>query len=175
MSKANITLFTLRALSVQELNQSELLQKHSSFLLAVSGRMTQQSPERPERAHRFRIRVRFRRAPDTASPPALPPAPSIERTPAPPAGGGGDNGAGAGERAGAGEAMAHCATTLSQLPVRWHWLQSAVVGQWPAGRPLAEIPLWQLAQFVLMPLWLNCAGRQPWVEWQAPHCSVVTI
>ena len=58
----------------------------------------------------------------------------------------------------------------------WHASQAALsVGMCVGGRPLADTLLWQLAQPLMMPLWLNTAPAQPMVEWQASHSSVVSI
>lgn len=41
------------------------------------------------------------------------------------------------------------------------------------GRPLAEVPLWQVAQLVeaVTPLWVKLVGSQAVVVWQLEHCA----
>ena len=48
-----------------------------------------------------------------------------------------------------------------QAVVRWHWSQAAVVGMWPEFLPVADEPLWQVAQLPgVTPVWLKVAGFQ---------------
>ncbi|HWD21641.1 MAG TPA: hypothetical protein VG591_00770, partial [Burkholderiales bacterium] len=57
---------------------------------------------------------------------------------------------------------------------RWQDSHAAVVGTWLADLPLAVVPLWQLAQPVVMPLWLNTAPEKVVVErWQVSHAAAV--
>jgi hypothetical protein len=44
---------------------------------------------------------------------------------------------------------------------------------WPLEVPVAFTPLWQDLQLPVMPVWLNAAGVQAIVEWQALHSCVV--
>ena len=39
----------------------------------------------------------------------------------------------------------------------WQLSHAAVVATWAVDLPLADFPLWQLAQPVVMPAWLNLA------------------
>ena len=39
----------------------------------------------------------------------------------------------------------------------WHVSHGALVGMWFAGLPRAVVPLWQLAQFPVIPAWLKAA------------------
>jgi hypothetical protein len=48
-----------------------------------------------------------------------------------------------------------------------------VVVKWVADLPVALLPLWQLAQFPVMPAWLNVAGVQPVVLWQSSQTLFV--
>ena len=58
--------------------------------------------------------------------------------------------------------------------MRWHESQDAVVGRCVADLPLADVPLWQLAQVPAAPLlWLKVAGTQPEMRWQVSHDAVV--
>ena len=45
-----------------------------------------------------------------------------------------------------------------------------------AGLPVALVPLWQVAQLpAVTPAWLNVAGSQAVVRWQASHDCVVAM
>ena len=44
-----------------------------------------------------------------------------------------------------------------------------------ADLPVAWVPLWQLEQAAVMPVWLKLAGVQALVEWQSLHCAVVAM
>jgi hypothetical protein len=46
----------------------------------------------------------------------------------------------------------------------WQVSQAAVVCTWFAGLPLAVVPLWQLAQPVVMPVWLKAAPKNEVVD-----------
>src|SRR5256885_15257133 len=46
---------------------------------------------------------------------------------------------------------------------------------WVGGMPVADSPLWQLAQPVVTPRWVNIAPPQVRVVWQASHSRSVTI
>src|SRR5256885_10444400 len=46
---------------------------------------------------------------------------------------------------------------------------------WVGGMPVADTPLWQLAQLLVTPTWLNIAPPQLSVVWQASHSRSVTI
>src|SRR6267154_231759 len=46
---------------------------------------------------------------------------------------------------------------------------------WVAGIPVAATPLWQLAQPVVTPRWVNTAPAQVSVVWQASHSRSVTM
>src|SRR2546427_2739483 len=46
---------------------------------------------------------------------------------------------------------------------------------WVGGMPVADSPLWQLAQLLVTPRWLNTAPPQVRVVWQASHSRSVTI
>jgi len=41
--------------------------------------------------------------------------------------------------------------------------------------PVARVPSWQLAQFEVIPAWVNVAGSQAAVTWHDPHSAVVTM
>ena len=56
---------------------------------------------------------------------------------------------------------------------RWQFSQTVVVCGCVADRPVAVVPLWQLAQLPVMLLCENRAGSQALVEWQSEHCAVV--
>ena len=56
----------------------------------------------------------------------------------------------------------------------WQVSHAAVVGTWVAGLPLAVVPLWQVAQPDVMPLWLKTAPVNAVVLlWQVSHAAVV--
>ncbi len=56
----------------------------------------------------------------------------------------------------------------------WQVSQARDVGMWPAGFPVADEPLWQLAQPVEMPAWLKAAPANDVVDlWQLSHAAVV--
>src|SRR2546421_5286765 len=46
---------------------------------------------------------------------------------------------------------------------------------WVGDMPVAETPLWQLAQLLVTPTWLNSAPPQLSVVWQASHSRSVTM
>src|SRR2546427_8860425 len=46
---------------------------------------------------------------------------------------------------------------------------------WVGGMPVADTPLWQLAQLLVTPRWLNTAPPQVRVVWQASHSRSVTM
>src|SRR2546421_9994166 len=46
---------------------------------------------------------------------------------------------------------------------------------WVGGMPVADTPLWQLAQLLVTPTWLNVAPPQLSVVWQASHSRSVTM
>src|SRR5256885_13200243 len=46
---------------------------------------------------------------------------------------------------------------------------------WVGGMPVADTPLWQLAQLLVTPRWLNIAPPQLSVVWQASHSRSVTM
>src|SRR3989449_8384698 len=46
---------------------------------------------------------------------------------------------------------------------------------WVGGMPVADTPLWQLAQLLVTPRWLNIAPPQVRVVWQASHSRSVTM
>ena len=54
-----------------------------------------------------------------------------------------------------------------QALVLWQLSQAAVVGMWPDGLPLAEVPLWQVEQVPgATPLWSKRAPMNDEVLWQ---------
>lgn len=62
------------------------------------------------------------------------------------------------------------------VPMVWQLAQVlAVIGAvaWLAGRPVADVPLWQVVQSVaaVMLLCLNEVGVQAVVVWQLEHCA----
>src|SRR2546423_5011818 len=46
---------------------------------------------------------------------------------------------------------------------------------WVGGMPVADTPLWQLAQLLVTPRWVNTAPPQLSVVWQASHSRSVTM
>src|SRR2546430_11478210 len=46
---------------------------------------------------------------------------------------------------------------------------------WVGGMPVADTPLWQLAQLLVTPRWVNSAPPQLSVVWQASHSRSVTM
>src|SRR5205807_9131273 len=46
---------------------------------------------------------------------------------------------------------------------------------WVGGMPVADTPLWQLAQLLVTPRWVNTAPPQLRVVWQASHSRSVTM
>src|SRR5437763_15920741 len=46
---------------------------------------------------------------------------------------------------------------------------------WVGDMPVAETPLWQLAQLLVTPTWLNIAPPQLSVVWQVSHSRSVTM
>ncbi|TLZ18533.1 MAG: hypothetical protein E6K34_08195 [Gammaproteobacteria bacterium] len=48
-------------------------------------------------------------------------------------------------------------------------------GMWVGGMPVADTPLWQLAQLLVTPRWVNTAPPQLSVVWQASHSRSVTM
>jgi hypothetical protein len=56
---------------------------------------------------------------------------------------------------------------------RWHTEQSAVVMMCVALLPVAVVPLWQVLQPLVIPVWLNVAGFHAIVLWQVSHSAVV--
>src|SRR5256886_5194945 len=46
---------------------------------------------------------------------------------------------------------------------------------WVGGMPVADTPLWQLAQLLVTPRWVNTAPPQLSVVWQASHSRAVTM
>jgi hypothetical protein len=63
-----------------------------------------------------------------------------------------------------------------QAVVVWQAVQFRVLGIWDPGFPVAELPLWQDAQFVaaVKPLWsIPVAGNQALVLWQVPQAAWV--
>ncbi len=56
----------------------------------------------------------------------------------------------------------------------WHVSHGCVVATCPAGLPVAVVPLWQLAQFDVMPAWLKPAPAKLVVLlWHVSHGCVV--
>jgi hypothetical protein len=61
-----------------------------------------------------------------------------------------------------------------QALVAWQVSHLLLVVMCPAFLPVAVVPLWQLAQFVVMPAWSNpVAGVQAVVLWQLLQFAVV--
>jgi hypothetical protein len=61
--------------------------------------------------------------------------------------------------------------------VVWQLVQLSEVLMWLLVFPVAEVPLWQLAQLVadVIPLWsMPLAGNQPEVLWHVPQGAWVT-
>src|SRR2546423_7847266 len=46
---------------------------------------------------------------------------------------------------------------------------------WVGGMPVADTPLWQLAQLLVTPRWVNTAPPQLSVVWQVSHSRSVTM
>ena len=57
--------------------------------------------------------------------------------------------------------------------VVWQSWQVVLVEICAADLPVAFVPLWQVEQFDVMPVWLKVAGVQALVPWQVPHSAVV--
>ena len=56
----------------------------------------------------------------------------------------------------------------------WHVSHAAVVATCVAFLPVAVVPLWQLAQVPVTPLWLNVTVLQLLVDlWHVSHAAVV--
>ena len=65
-----------------------------------------------------------------------------------------------------------------KLVVEWqpsHGVGGVPIGKWVGGIPFAATPLWQLAQPVVTPRWVNIAPPQLSVVWQASHSRSVTM
>jgi hypothetical protein len=57
----------------------------------------------------------------------------------------------------------------------WQVSQVAVVCTWLLDLPLADVPLWQLAQPLETPVWLNVAPANEVVDlWQVSQVAVVS-
>ncbi|HKJ60398.1 MAG TPA: hypothetical protein VKA94_00180, partial [Hyphomicrobiales bacterium] len=58
--------------------------------------------------------------------------------------------------------------------LRWQVSHGSLVGTWLLFLPGAVVPLWQDAQFDVMPVWLNMAPMKLTVlRWQVSHGSLV--
>ena len=62
-----------------------------------------------------------------------------------------------------------------QAAVEWQASQTVVVNMCVPFLPGAFTPSWQLAQLLVIPVWLKVAGAQARLEWQVPHSAVVGI
>jgi hypothetical protein len=61
-----------------------------------------------------------------------------------------------------------------QPVVLWQVSQAWVVGIWVEDLPVAEVPLWQVAQDPgATPSWVNFAGVQAFVVWHASQAPEV--
>lgn len=56
---------------------------------------------------------------------------------------------------------------------RWQFEQTLVVPGCMADLPVAVVPLWQLWQLPVTPVWLKVAGNHAVVLWQLLHSAVV--
>jgi hypothetical protein len=59
------------------------------------------------------------------------------------------------------------------VDVEWHASHVALERMCEAFLPVACVPLWQLAQFVVIPVWSKPAGRHAMVLWHELHSEVV--
>jgi hypothetical protein len=57
----------------------------------------------------------------------------------------------------------------------WQLSHCKLVPKWPAGLPVAVVPLWQLEHEPDTLLWLKLAGSQARVLWQELHSAVVAM
>ena len=55
----------------------------------------------------------------------------------------------------------------------WQSSQTLLVDRCALPLPVAVVPLWQLEQLDVIPLWLKVAGDHAVVRWQLEHSAVV--
>jgi hypothetical protein len=57
----------------------------------------------------------------------------------------------------------------------WQDSQVLLLAMCVAFLPVAWVPLWQLTQFVVMPVWSNFAGRQAFEVWQSSQVLLLAM